>query len=65
MSAKLKNVMLRKPAGVSKILHDVKISRHEVNNMSRHFLYDDDINLRLKLGSDTFYWTKVIRKYIV
>ena len=42
MSAKLKIVMLRKPAGFWKILRDVMISRHKVivNNMTHHFLYD-------------------------
>ena len=56
MPAKLKIVMLRKPAGFLKILHYVMISRHEVfvNNLIRHSLYDVDISLSLKFGSHTF-----------
>ena len=47
MSEKLKIVMLRKPAGIWKILHYVMISKHEVfvNNLIRHFLYDADISI--------------------
>ena len=63
MSANLKIVMLRKPTGFWKILHEVMVSRHEV--IACHFLYDVDISLWLKFGSHTFYRTKVMRKYIL
>ena len=47
MSAKLRILMLRKPAGVWKVLHEVMISSYGVfaNDMTRHFCYDFNIGL--------------------